>query len=182
LDPNSPGGKDLKFDRIKSPGFGIRGAITLYKIANIELGIAATYHPESKSDLMESQLNPGYPSDYWTDKVNLGKYKSQYFALGAQAEWSLPFNPHLSLEFRREKIETKFSWGDGYSTTITRPWLKAGIGHTFYSISSKPFIRLEAAYALKNYDTNFELFPYFQGMTKGLAPQYQIGIYGGVHF
>lgn len=176
-------GLDTKLNSVSPTGFGIRGAYTLLDLKVIELGVAATYHPKAEADL-EGGLGPV--------TIHGGKAGGEYMAIGAQVDWKFLVNLHVGLDMRREKISNDaIDWtvnGIGSSrlaeagdTTITRPWLKAGIGFSIPLPVVSPFVRLEAAYALKNYSVPSALYN-ADDVRKAMAPKYQIALYGGIRF
>ncbi len=156
-------------DGVKPSGFGIRGSYTVLDLKVAELGIAATYHPETKSDIIWGGTNDG-------------TYKDEYLAIGAQVDWKFLVNLHAGLDIRREKLTTESSSGfSGGSTTYTRPWLKAGVGFSIPTPAVSPFVRLEVAVpttkqgALSSGSSDDDA-------RRAMAPSFQIGIYGGIRF
>jgi len=155
-----------KADAASPTGFGIRGAFTVLDLKVAELGIAATYHPEAKEDL----------------KVNgaiFGTMSNQYVAIGAQVDWKFLVNLHAGVDLRQEKTKMD-ALVYSHSTTFTRPWVKAGIGFSIPTPIVSPFVRLEAAYALKTYSLP-SLYSQ-DDFNKAMAPKYQIALYGGIRF
>jgi hypothetical protein len=164
-------GSGYGFDSVKPSGIGIRGAFTLLDLKVAELGLTGTYHPEASGDLV---MGP----------IKLGKFKEQYVAIGVQADWKFLVNLHAGLDLRRESLKSEISIA-GYSvrsstTTVTRPWLSAGIGFSVPMPVVSPFVRLEAAYALKTYSLSEDGSD--DDFNKAMAPKYQIALYGGIRF
>jgi len=165
---------------VSPTGFGIRGAYTLLDLKVAELGLSATYHSKSESDL-----------DF-SSGASAGKAGSEYIAIGAQVDWKFLVNLHVGVDMRREKISNDTSFAIptyGYvnagDTTITRPWLAAGIGFSVPLPVVSPFVRLEAAYALKTYSlpgASVTTPDRSDDFRKVLAPKYQIALYGGIRF
>lgn len=157
------------FDAIRPSGYGIRGAYTVLDLKAVEVGLTATYHPESKTDLV---LNGG----------NTGKFDTEYMAIGAQVDWKLLVNLHAGVDIRREKVTTESTSfvGNG-STTYTRPWIKAGIGFSVPTPVVSPFVRLEVAMAATK-QGGLNAGSSADDVRKALAPDYQIGLYGGIRF
>lgn len=157
----------MKFDAINPTGMGIRLGYSLMDLKVAELGIAATYHPKAENDLVVNNLD-------------IGKFSTEYIALGAQLDWKFLVNLHAGLDIRREKLTSEYL-GQKDSTTITRPWVKAGVGFSLPLPLLSPFLRLEAAVAAKQESapsTNSDQ----DEIRKMLAPNYQIGLYGGIRF
>jgi len=177
-----PGVSGIKYNAVSPTGFGIRGGISLVDLKVLEFGLMATYHSKAEADLK---------LDYGVGTANFGKAGVEYIAIGAQLDWKFLVNLHAGLEMRREKISNDGGMAtipvygtivvDPGSTTITRPWLSAGIGFSIPTPIVSPFVRLEAAYSLKTYSA-----PTFDGsdddFRKAMAPKYQIALYGGIRF
>jgi hypothetical protein len=157
------------FDASKPGGYGIRGAYTVLDLKVAEVGLTATYHPESRTDLV-------------MNGVHDGKFNDQYIAVGAQVDWKFLVNLHAGIDIRRERLTT-----DGNSiipngsTTYTRPWIQAGIGYTLPSPVVSPFVRLEVAMATTK-QGNLSASSSSDDFRKAMAPDYQIGLYGGIRF
>lgn len=159
------GSTDVK--AVSPTGFGIRGGFSVLDLKVAELGITGTYHPEAKEDLTIG----GH---------TYGKLSNEYFSIGAQVEWKLLVNLNAGVDLRQEKTKAEWTGGQNHSTTITRPWVRAGIGFSVPLPVVSPFIRLEAAYAVKTYDLPSN--PSDDDFNKAMAPKYQIGLYGGIRF
>jgi hypothetical protein len=157
------------FDASKPSGYGIRGAYTVLDLKVAEVGLTATYHPESKTDL----INNG---------SNVGKFNDEYMAVGAQVDWKFLVNLHAGVDIRREKLTSEgASYLGAGSTTFTRPWVKAGIGFSMPTPVVSPFVRLEVAMAATK-QGSLSASPSADDVRKAMAPEYQIGLYGGIRF
>ena len=162
-----------KQEAVKPVGFGVRGGYTIANFWVADFSLAATYHPAVKDDFVQ-YLPPNSPQ-------NFGKYKVEYLALGAQLDWKFLVNIHAGVDIRREKATAELTGGWSQGTTFTRPWASVGVGFSFPAPVVQPFVRLEAAYALRQNDlpssgSNFE------DILRAMAPKYQIGLYAGVRF
>lgn len=157
------------FDAARPTGYGIRGAYTVLDLKVAEVGLTATYHPESRTDL----INNG---------SHVGKFNNEYMAVGAQVDWKFLVNLHAGVDIRREKLTTEgTSYGGAGSTTYTRPWIKAGIGFSMPTPVVSPFVRLEVAVAATK-QGSLGATPSADEFRKAMAPDYQIGLYGGIRF
>ncbi len=157
------------FDASKPSGYGIRGAYTVLDLKVAEVGLTATYHPESKTDLIQNGNN-------------FGKFNDEYMAVGAQVDWKFLVNLHAGLDIRREKLTTEgTSFAGAGSTTYTRPWVNAGIGFSMPTPVVSPFVRLEVAMATTK-QGSLSASPSADEVRKAMAPEYQIGLYGGIRF
>jgi hypothetical protein len=154
------------YDAGSPSGMGFRVGRRFLNVGIMAVGVNATFHPKSEQDL---QLNG----------TKIGKYGTQYYAVGAGLEWKLLLNLHAGVEFRRETISADFpAWGSLGSTSLTRPWIKVGVGFSLPIPVLSPFIRLEVAFPSSKDDktgTPDEL-------RQALAPQTQVGLYGGIRF
>jgi hypothetical protein len=157
------------FDAVKPSGYGIRGSYTVLNFNAAEVGLTATYHPTSKTDLVVNGFNSG-------------RFGSEYVAVGAQVDWKSLVNLHAGIDIRRERLTTESAYGvvDG-STTFTRPWLTAGVGYTFNTGSVKPIVGFEVAIPMTK-QGNVSMGSSADDIRKSLAPDYQIGLYGGIRF
>lgn len=158
-------GTATKFDAVSPTGFGIRAGVSILDLKVAELGLTATYHPKAEGDLELSG-------------AKMGKYGTEYIAIGAQVDWKFLVNLHAGVDLRREKYTTTDLVGGKESNTATRPWVKAGVGFSVPTPVVSPFFRLEVAVAATKEDKadspdNFR---------KAMAPEYQVGIYGGIRF
>ena len=146
------------YDSASPTGYGFRAAYTFLNLKVAEFGAAVTYHPKSEADL-------NGPSN--------GKYGNQYVAIGVQADWKLLLNLHAGLDMRSEKLTTNSD-----STTVTRPWAKAGVGFELPTPAVSPFVRLEVAVPLTNSDATSSP----DDFRKAMAPSLQVALYGGIRF
>lgn len=153
-----------KYDAVRPAGVGLRAGISLLDLKVAELGLTATYHPKAEEDLV-------------LEGVKLGKYGAEYIAVGAQVDWKFLVNLHAGVDLRREKLTTEVS-GIEDSNTVTRPWIKAGIGFSVPTPLVSPFFRLEVAMATTKEDKKDTA----DNLRKAMAPEYQIGLYGGIRF
>jgi hypothetical protein len=153
-----PGGH---YDQSSPTGIGFRAAYTLVDLKVAELGAAITYHPKAEDNLTQGG-------------ATYGKLGEQYVAIGVQADWKLLMNLHAGLDMRSEKVSTSAT---GDSTTLVRPWVKAGVGYAVPTPVS-PFVRLEVAVPLTK-DDNTATADDFR---KAMAPSLQVGLYGGIRF
>ena len=153
-----------KYDAVRPAGVGLRAGLSLLDLKVAELGVTATYHPKAEEDLV-------------LDGVKLGKYGTEYIAVGAQVDWKFLVNLHAGVDLRREKLTTDVA-GVEDSNTVTRPWIKAGIGFSVPTPLVSPFFRLEVAMATTKEDKKDSA----DNLRKALAPEYQIGLYGGIRF
>lgn len=157
-----------KYDAVSPTGFGIRAGVSILDLKVAELGLTATYHPKAEGDL---ELNG----------AKLGKFGTEYIAIGAQVDWKFLVNLHAGVDLRREKYTTTDLLGGKESNTATRPWVKAGIGFSVPTPVVSPFFRLEVAVAASKDDKTVDL-AFTENTRKALAPEYQVGIYGGIRF
>jgi hypothetical protein len=148
------------YDSASPTGYGFRAAYTFLNLKVAEFGAAVTYHPKSEADL-------NGPSG------NAGKYGNQYVAIGVQADWKLLLNLHAGLDMRSEKLTTNSD-----STTVTRPWAKAGVGFELPTPAVSPFVRLEVAVPLTSSDATSSP----DDFRKAMAPSLQVALYGGIRF
>ena len=160
-----------KYESVSPTGFGIRAGISILDLKVAELGLTATYHPKAEGDL---EYNSG----------KIGKFGTEYIAIGAQVDWKFLVNLHAGVDLRREKYTSDLS-GLKESNSVTRPWVKAGIGFSVPTPVVSPFFRLEVAVAASKDDKAVDSYSggtVTENTRKALAPEYQVGIYGGIRF
>lgn len=157
------------FDGGKPTGYAIRVGGDLLDLQVLALQLNATYHPKTTSDLS-------------VGGARYGELDRQYIAAGAQVTWRLLLNVGAGVELRSERQ----SWrqnpalpllGSGEST-ITRPWGKVNVGFSLPTPFLKPFVMLELAAPLSKKDS--AATP--RDLSEALAPQVQVGLYGGIRF
>lgn len=158
-----------KIDAIGPTGVGIRAGISILDLKVAELGVTATYHPKAEGDVEVSG-------------TKYGKLGTEYIAVGAQVDWKFLVNIHAGVDLRREKYTLSdfegLNAGLNGDNTVTRPWIKAGIGFSVPTPLVSPFFRLEVAMATKKESAKDSE----DNLRKALAPEYQIGLYGGIRF
>jgi hypothetical protein len=153
------------YDQASPTGLGFRAAYTFLDLKFAELGAAVTYHPKSQDDLT---VNGG----------NIGKFGNQYVAIGVQADWKFLLNLHAGLDMRSERLTTSPTGGPSDTTTLTRPWVKAGVGFSLPTPAVSPFVRLELAVPLTSSDNTSS----GDDFRKAMAPSLQVALYGGIRF
>jgi hypothetical protein len=152
------------YDKSSPSGLGFRAAYTFLNLKVAEFGAAVTYHPK-----VEDNLTVG--------GNRIGKFGDQYVAIGVQADWKLLMNVHAGLDMRSEKLSTN-AGGISDSTTVTRPWVKAGVGYALPTPVVSPFVRLEVAVPLTSSDSSNNP----DDFRKAMAPSLQVALYGGIRF
>lgn len=158
---NAAGLPNGGYDQSSPTGFGFRAAYTFLDLRAAELGAALTYHPKAEDDLTRGG-------------ATYGKVGEQYVAIGIQADWKLLMDLHAGLDMRAEKVTTSAT---GDSTSLVRPWVKAGVGYAVPTPVS-PFVRLEVAVPLTKEDGTSTPDEF----RKAMAPTLQVGLYGGIRF
>jgi len=153
-----------RYDAASPSGIGFRAAYTFLDLKVAELGAAVTYHPKSEADL---------------SGPTSGKFGNQYVAIGVQADWKLLLNLHAGLDMRSEKLTSSAAGGND-STTLTRPWVKAGVGFAMPTPVVSPFVRLEVAVPLSSSGSDATTSP--DDFRKAMAPSLQVALYGGIRF
>ncbi len=158
-------GTNQKYDAVSPTGLGIRGGFDVLdmKIAAIQLN--ATWHNKTKGD-----LSYGGPK--------LGELENQYWAAGAMVNWKLLVNVGAGVEYRSEKLTFRPNTGAATDSTLGRPWARVNIGFSIPTPIVSPFFMLEVAAPLSKKDATSTP----KDLTDALAPQVQVGIYGGIRF
>lgn len=152
------------YDAVSPTGVGVRAGFTFLDLKVAELGMALTYHPDAERDLVAN----GH---------TIGRFGNEYVAVGVQADWKLLVNLHAGVDMRREKL-TSTMGGVKESSTLTRPWVKAGIGFSIPTPVVSPFVRVEVAVPVTKEDKTVTN----EDFRKSMAPSLQVSLYGGIRF
>ena len=160
-----------KFDAVSPTGLGIRGAFDILDLKIAALQVNATWHNKTTGDLNASG-------------TKYGELDNQYWAAGAMVNWKLLVNVGAGVEYRSEKQTWRsntagtllgLTSGD---TTQGRPWARINVGFSIPTPVVSPFFLLEVAAPLSKKDNTTTP----KDFAEALAPQVQIGIYGGIRF
>ena len=160
------GGAAGSYDAVSPTGVGIRAGYTLLDLEVAELGLNMTYHPKVQGDLVFSG-------------TKLGTYSHEYAAVGIQADWKFLLNFSVGVDMRAERLTTSVS-NQTDSTTMVRPWAKAGFGFSIPTPVVSPFVRLELAAPMTKESSNST--PTADNFRKSMAPSLQVSLYGGIRF
>jgi hypothetical protein len=152
------------YDAVSPTGVGFRAGYTFLDLKVAGLGAAVTYRPKAQGDLVGGGST-------------LGKYGNEYVAIGVQADWKFLVNLHAGLDYRSEKLTTTVG-STTESTTLGRPWVKAGFGFSAPTPLVKPFVRLEVAAPLSTSSKGDSA----DELRKAMAPSFQVALYGGIRF
>lgn len=152
------------YDAVSPSGVGFRAGYNFLDLKVAALGAAVTYHPKAQGDLVAGGST-------------LGKYGNEYVAVGLQAEWKFLVNLHAGLDYRSEKLTTTVG-STTDSTTLGRPWVKAGLGFSAPLPLVQPFVRLEVAAPLSTSSKGDSA----DELRKAMAPTFQVALYGGIRF
>lgn len=160
-------GTSQKYDAVSPTGLGIRGGFDILDLKIAALQVNATWHNKTTGDL-----------SYGGTKY--GELDNQYWAAGAMVNWKLLVNVGAGVEYRSEKLTWRsttpaFTNGD---TTQGRTWARLNIGFSIPTPVVSPFFALEVAAPLSKKDSTATP----KDFAEALAPQVQIGIYGGIRF
>lgn len=128
------------------------------------------YQPKAKTAVDANGANSGldYGHEYWSAGL-MFNFKA-FVAVGA------------GVEYRGEKL-TLEGPGVNESTTYGRPWARVNVGFSFPTPIVKPFIGVEAAAPLTSQSVSEA--DYLADPSKALkshAPNFQVGVYGGIRF
>ena len=157
------------YDAVSPTGFGIRGGLDVLDLKVAALQLNATWHNKTTGD-----LNVG--------SAKYGELDNQYWAAGAMVNWKLLVNVGAGVEYRSEKLTWRSTYaastlGSG-DTTTGRPWAKVNIGFSIPTPVVSPFFVVELAAPLSKKDSASAP----KDLSEALAPQVQIGVYGGIRF
>ncbi len=157
-----------KYDAVSPTGVGIRGGFDILDLKVAALQLNATWHNKTTGDLTYSG-------------TKYGELDNQYWAAGAMVNWKLLVNVGAGVEYRSEKLTWRTSPPNPYQngdTTQGRTWARVNVGFSIPTPVVSPFFLLEVAAPIsKSSSTSTS-----KDLTEALAPQVQIGIYGGIRF
>ena len=155
------------YDAVSPTGLGIRAGYDVLDLKVAALQLNATWHNKTTGDL-----------NFGTGKV--GELDNQYWAAGAMVNWKLLVTVGAGVEYRSEKQSWRFinaALGSG-DTTQGRAWARVNIGFSIPTPLVSPFFALELAAPLSKSNTTNTTKDFAEAM----APQAQIGLYGGIRF
>jgi hypothetical protein len=160
------------YDAVSPTGFGLRGGVDVLDLKVAALQLNATWHNKTTGDL-----------NFGSGKV--GELDNQYWAAGAMVNWKLLVNVGAGVEYRSEKLSWRSNLlgapilgAGGGDTTTGRPWAKVNIGFSIPTPVVSPFFVVEVAAPLSKKDSASTT----KDLSEALAPQVQIGVYGGIRF
>lgn len=154
-----------KYDAVSPTGLGIRGGFDVLDLKIAALQLNATWHNKTTGDL-----------SYGGTKY--GELDNQYWAAGAMVNWKLLVNVGAGVEYRSEKLSFRPTTGASTDSTLGRPWARVNVGFSIPTPVVSPFFLFEVAAPLSKKDSTTTA----KDLTDALAPQVQIGIYGGIRF
>ena len=160
-------GTTREYDAVSPTGFGIRGGFDLLDLKVAALQVNATWHNKTTGDLKAGG-------------TKYGELDNQYWAAGAMVNWKFLVNFGAGVEYRQEKLAWRSSLpglanGDN---TLSRPWARVNVGFSIPTPLVSPFFTLEVAAPLSKKDATAAPKDFAEAM----APQVQVGIYGGIRF
>ena len=158
-------GAGQRYDDVSPTGFGIRGGFDVLDLKVAALQLNATWHNKTTGDLSYNG-------------TKYGELENQYWAVGAMVNWKLLVNVGAGVEYRSENLTFRPSGGASTDSTLGRPWARVNVGFSIPTPVVSPFFALEVAAPLTKKDSTGTP----KDLSEALAPQVQIGIYGGIRF
>jgi len=153
------------FDAVSPTGLGIRAGFDVLDLKVAALQLNATWHNKTTGDLAYGG-------------TKLGELDNQYIAAGAMVNWKLLVNIGAGVEYRSEKLTFRPTTGAATDSTLGRPWARVNVGFSIPTPVVSPFFLFEVAAPLSKKDSSTSV----KDLTDTLAPQVQVGIYGGIRF
>jgi hypothetical protein len=126
--------------------------------------VTAAYQPKVDTEVEVNGSSAG-----------MEKMGHEYWGVGAMFNFKALVAVGAGVEYRSEKITNA-----GMSTTYGRPWARVNAGYAFPTPLVKPFIGIEVAAPLTKKDYSDSLGA--EDLMKSFAPQFQVGVYGGIRF
>lgn len=158
-------GTGQNYDAVSPTGFGIRGGFDVVDLKVAALQLNATWHNKTTGDLTYGG-------------TKFGELENQYWAVGAMVNWKLLVNVGAGVEYRSESLTYRPVVGTSTDSTLGRPWARVNVGFSIPTPVVSPFFLFEVAAPLSKKDTTAT----YKDLSEALAPQVQIGIYGGIRF
>jgi hypothetical protein len=155
-----------KYDAVSPTGAGLRFGFDVVDLKVAALQLNATWHNKTTGDLT-------------VNGTKLGELDNQYWAAGAMVNWKLLVNVGAGVEYRTEKLSWQATGplGSG-DTNQGRAWARVNVGFSIPTPVISPFFALEVAAPLSKSSTNNTP----KDFADTLAPQVQVGVYGGIRF
>ena len=158
-------GTNPEFDAVSPTGFALRGGYDVLDLKVAALQVNATWHNKTTGDLT-------------TGGVKMGELDNQYWAAGVMVNWKFLVNVGAGVEYRSEKLTWRPTTGASTDTTFGRPWARVNVGFSIPTPVVSPFFSLEVAAPLSTKDGRGNI----NDLSEAMAPQVQVGIYGGIRF
>lgn len=158
-------GTGQKYDAVSPTGFALRGGYDVLDLKVAALQVNATWHNKTTGDLTYGG-------------TKFGELDNQYWAVGAMVNWKLLVNVGAGVEYRSESLTFRPTVGSSTDSTLGRPWARVNVGFSIPTPIVSPFFTVEVAAPLSKKDTTAT----YKDLSEALAPQVQIGIYGGIRF
>lgn len=137
--------------------------------------ITVGYQPKVKSDF---NVNGGAAS--------VASYGDQAWSAGVMFNFKAFVAFGAGVEYRGEKLTMEGAGTSNPSTTYGRPWARVNVGFSFPTPVVKPFIGVEAAVPLASTSApanyGFDSSKDTTASLKANAPNFQVGVYGGIRF
>jgi hypothetical protein len=163
-------GLGSRYDAVGPSGFGVRGAYTVVNLKVAELGITASYRPDTEADLFIK--GPA-------GTTQRGRMGVSYAAIGAQVDWKFLVSLHAVVEMRHERLVWRGLPSGNGSSTLDRPWARVGVGFSLPVPVLSPLVRLEFSAPLRKEDSNLLSSG---DLREALAPKAQAALYVGFRF
>lgn len=160
-------GTSRSYDAVSPTGIGIRGGFDVLDLKVAALQLNATWHNKTTGDLSAGG-------------TKYGELDNQYWAAGAMVNWKLLVNVGAGVEYRSEKQTWRSTLpvlGSG-DNTQGRTWARLNLGFSIPTPIVSPFFALEVAAPLSKKDSTASA----KDFSEAMAPQVQIGVYGGIRF
>jgi len=146
---------------------GLRLGYAVLDVGPVLLQATAGYQPQASVTYKETftDANPPRTTDY----------KTGHMSVGAMLNLKSLVSVGAGMEYRLEKIEL-----GSESTTYGRPWVRVNAGLAIPTPVVKPFLGVEAAFALTS--IKIDDAGSTADFLRVLAPKAQVGVYAGVRF
>jgi hypothetical protein len=161
-------GSSKSYEAVSPTGLGLRLGYDVLDLKVAALQVNATWHNKTTGDLKFGG-------------TKYGELDNQYWAAGAMVNWKLLVNVGAGVEYRSEKQTWRTTGlptlGNG-DNSQGRAWARVNLGFSIPTPVVSPFFSVEVAAPLSKKDATSTP----KDFSDAMAPQLQIGVYGGIRF
>jgi len=158
---------------------GVHLSWAAVSLGPLALEVTGAYQAPARKDLTVTTWGtlPGVAGTLGTSSAS-AQFRESSAGVGLRLASHLLVDWSVGLEGRSESLRLAGPGGT-LSTTLTRPWLEAGVGYTFPSPFLKPFVAVTGALALSKIRDDGSFDP---KLVQSLSPKAELALQAGLRF